>query len=125
MVSAALVYLTTTNDKDANTTVTAEVVCDTHTVAVDSGHGNQHWDDDSSSEAFVMRVIEHPSKDQLRYCSLRMSATARGNDRWDYGIVLVATFSDNTQREWRFEGSLNSRDSHTVSQSFPMANHHR
>jgi len=124
LTEAQVIYQTTTNDKDGDTAVSAEFFCDAHTVAIDSGHNNEHWDDQSTSSAFEMQIIEHPSKADLDRCSLRVSATANGNDRWDYNIAVVAFFDDGSRREWVFEnGSLNSRDSHTVSQEFPMSNH--
>lgn len=124
MTEARVIYQTTTNDKDGDTAVSAEIVCDSHTVAIDSGHNNQRWADQSSTDAFQMQVIEHPSKDVLNRCALRVSATARCNDRWDYNIAVVAFFDDGSRREWIFEnGSLNSRDCHMVSQSFAMSNH--
>ncbi len=58
LTEAKVIYQTTTDDKDAHTAVSAELVFDQHTVAVDSGHNNRRWGGQSLTNPFDMQINE-------------------------------------------------------------------
>lgn len=122
-------FRTTTNDKDWDTRVGAEVVCNGHDVAqrFDFNHDKNadHWGDPSDNGPWELPISEQPTKQTLNECQYRVSAEAKCNDRWDFNAMLHADFSDGTQRNWTFlNKTLDSHDCHPVSVTLPMSNDH-
>jgi hypothetical protein len=126
--SFSYAFQTTTNDKDWNTEVGAEVYCPNHQGAVarrfdfNHDHNVDHWPDGSYNGPWNLPISDYTvKKSEIRNCNYRVSARAGGNDRWDFNAILYLTFADGTAWSWTFQNlSLDSRGSSPVHNDNPM-----
>ena len=117
-------FITTTNDKDHDTKVEVRIIVNKHDVAALTGWEIAFGDNFDPNYWWELKTVEHPTKEALNTGTFYMTATARGNDHWEFTAKLHADFSDGTQRDWTFEkGDLNSRLSHGASQEWRLAEH--
>jgi hypothetical protein len=119
----SVTFFTTSENKDKDTQVEARIIVNKHDVASLKGWDNMDWPTSFDPNYWWnLNVIERPTKESLNLGAFHVTATANGNDHWKFTAKLKATFSDDTKREWTFEGGdLNSRGSTPVAQEWEMA----
>ena len=92
--NCTVVFHTYDDDKDDDTHVTVTVRDSNNTIAARIDSDFYHFDDQSSSGPFALRVLNRSSKDALQTGNVTIRIDPNGHDTWKFSFMLVLHFND-------------------------------
>lgn len=102
LTGATLTFTTLTDGKDANSTITAQLLTSGSELGADVRSTGTAFTDNTTSPPLAMALSGRLTAAQARDTQLRLRLVPDGRDTWTFDARLALSFADGTQQIYRW-----------------------